>query len=138
LACFAKLSSRGNLDRVKHALSSVLSPLQIMSWPSARRLTPLALSIIYDQVDIKLGYRAKWVNRSQYVIQKDLLEVCPPIYCVARLGFADLVDLLILYGADINSVIWLDKGSLVVPLYIETGKRGLLFEYLSLKSIYCS
>ncbi|KAE9377402.1 ankyrin [Stipitochalara longipes BDJ] len=133
LGLLCEVIDQGNLDEVKKALASAPNPTEIISRPSARGCTPLALSIIYCQVDIaryllengadaNAGYRAEWVDKLQHVPRRDLLEICPPIYCASRLGFSDLIDLLVSHGAAVNSATGLDKGSQVAPLHCATGR----------------
>jgi Ankyrin repeats (3 copies) len=132
LGLLCEAIDQGNLDYVKSALNSAPKPTEIISHPCSRGLTPLALSIVYDQVeiaryllesgaDIEAGYRAEWVDKNQHVLRKDLPEVCPPLHCAAVVGLGHLVHLLISRGADVNTATGLDRGSLVMPLHVATG-----------------
>jgi len=71
LGVLCEAIDQGNLEEVKIALISAPRPSDIISTPSARGLTPLALAIVYRQFDItkyllengadvNAGYRAEW------------------------------------------------------------------------------
>jgi ankyrin repeat protein len=123
---------QGNLKEVQKALNSAFAPSDIISSPSPLGLTPLALSVVNHQLDIaeyllqsgadiNTGYRTEWVDKDQHVKRADLLEICPPLHCAAILGSDDMVRLLVLHGADVNSAIGSVMGSLVAPLHCASG-----------------
>ena len=81
LGILCEAIDQGNLDEVKKAVTSAPRPTGIISRPSARGLTPLALAIIYRQVhiasyllegraDVNAGYRAEWVDKLQHTTNR--------------------------------------------------------------------
>lgn len=80
---------------------------------------PIAQHLLEKGANITLGYNSELcLDKSR--VQSQLPDICPPIHIASAFGSADLIRLLVEYGADVNDPSAVEYGAQMLPLYLST------------------